>query len=194
MWRLPALGRLSFGAALSALSLPFLPMTTSRSYHTARPRACSLVALVSLVALALGACASNPDPNLVADQPVRIAAPMTPIRRGDCPEALRRAAAQTDLAVDRLPTPRSLVPAPLPVNSMPEAVRAAKYNIVKITVLVDTLGRPDMRTFAVVKSTHPWLASSVKSAVAKWKFEPAELAGCKVPRQFEWGATSGARS
>jgi hypothetical protein len=93
--------------------------------------------------------------------------------------------------VDRLPTPRALVPAPLPVKSMPEAVRSAKYNAVKITVLVDTLGRPDMRTFAVVKTTHPWLASSVKSAVARWKFQPAELAGCKVPRQFEWGATSG---
>jgi outer membrane biosynthesis protein TonB len=74
---------------------------------------------------------------------------------------------------------------------MPDEVRRAKYNAVKVTVLVDTLGRPDMRTFKVVKTTHPWLASSVKTAVAKWRFEPAQLAGCKVPRQFEWGATSG---
>lgn len=151
----------------------------------ARLLACSLAALV------LGACASNSDPDLVPDQPVRIAPPLAAVKRGDCPEALRRAAAHADLAVDRLPTPRALMPAPLPGKSMPEAVRAAMYNAVKITVLVDTLGRPDMRTFAVVRSTHPWLATSVKSAVAKWKFEPAELAGCKVPRQFEWGATSG---
>jgi hypothetical protein len=160
-------------------------MTRPDSRLAARLLACS--ALV----LAAGACASNPDPELVPDQPVRNAPPLSAVKQGDCPEALRRAAARVDLPVDRLPTPRALVPAPLPVKSMPEAVRTAKYNAVKITVLVDTLGRADMHTFAVVRSTHPWLASSVKSAVAKWKFEPAELAGCKVPRQFEWGAASG---
>lgn len=144
-----------------------------------------------LAALLVAACSSNPDPELVPDQPVRIAAPAAPIKFGDCPEALRRANAQADLLVDRLPSPRALVPTPLPGKSMPEAVRTAKYNAVKITVLVDTLGHADMRTFSVVRTTHPWLASSVKSAVAKWKFEPAQLAGCKVPRIFEWGATSG---
>ena len=147
--------------------------------------------IAALVALTLGACASNPDPDLVPDEPVRIAPPEDPVKQGDCPEAMRRAAAKVDVHVDRLPTPRSLSPAPLPVASMPDEVRRAKYNAVKITVLVDTLGRADMRTFKIVRATHPWLASSVKSAVAKWKFEPAVLAGCKVPRQFEWGATSG---
>ncbi len=147
--------------------------------------------IAALATLALAACASNPDPELVPDEPVRIAPPEDPVKPGDCPEALRRAAAKVDLHVDRLPAPRAFNPSPLPVVTMPEAVRRAKYNSVKITVLVDTLGRPDMRTFKVVRSTHPWLASSVKSAVTKWKFEPAMLAGCKVPRQFEWGATSG---
>ena len=156
-------------------------------------RALARLLVCSVAVFGQTACSSNPDPDLVPDQPVRIAAPATAIKPGDCPEALRRAAAQVDLPVDRLPAPRALVPAPLPVKSMPEAVRTAKYNSVKITVLVDTLGHPDMRTFAVVRSTHPWLASSVKSAVARWKFEPAQVAGCKVPRQFEWGATSGTR-
>jgi hypothetical protein len=157
------------------------------------PSSCARARLAfrSLAALAVLACASNPGPDLVPDEPVRIAAPDTPVKPGDCPEALRRANAKADVHVDRLPTPRSLVPAPLPVGSMPDEVRYAKYNAVKVTVLVDTLGRAEMRTFKVVKATHPWLASSVKSAVAKWKFEPAQLAGCKVPRQFEWGATSG---
>jgi hypothetical protein len=154
-------------------------------------RASSRLLLCSLATLALAACASNRDPELVPDEPVRIAPPESPVRQGDCPEALRRAAAKTDLHVDRLPTPRALVPAPLPSASMPDDVRRATYNAVKITVLVDTLGRPDMHTFKVVKATHPWLASSVRTAVAKWKFEPAQVAGCKVPRQFEWGATSG---
>ncbi len=151
----------------------------------ARLVACSLALLV------LGACASNPDPDLVPDQPVRVAPAMAPIRLGDCVEARRRAAERVDLAVDRLPSPRSLSPAPLPGKSMPTEVRTATYNAVKVTVLVDTLGHADMRTFTVVTSTHPWLASSVKSAVARWRFEPALLAGCKVPRQFVWGATSG---
>jgi hypothetical protein len=154
-------------------------------------RASARLLVCSLAAAGLAACSSNADPELVPDQPVRIAPPLAAVKQGDCPEALRRAASRTDLPVDRLPTPRALVPAPLPGKSMPEAVRTARHNAVKITVLVDTLGRPDMRTFTVVRSTHPWLASSVKSAVAKWKFEPAQLAGCKVPRQFEWGATSG---
>jgi outer membrane biosynthesis protein TonB len=82
----------------------------------------------------------------------------------------------------------------LPVKTMPADVRRARYNAVKITVLVDTLGRADMKTFNVVTSTNPWLAQSVKSAVAKWRFEPAQLAGCKVPRQFEWSATSGRKA
>ena len=156
------------------------------------PRASARIVACTLLSLA--ACSSNADPDLVPDQPVRIAPAMRPIKHGDCAEALRRAAADVDLRVDRLPSPRALVPAPLPVKTMPAEVRSAKYNAVKITVIVDTLGRPDMRTFAVVRSTHPWLASSVKSAVAKWKFTPAALAGCRVPRQFEWGATTGAPS
>jgi hypothetical protein len=50
-----------------------------------------------------------------------------------------------------------------------------------------------MSTFTVVKTTHPWLASSVKTAVAKWKFEPAEVAGCKVPRVYNYNLHSGRR-
>ena len=157
-------------------------------------RAAARLLAYAAVAFVAAACASNADPELVPDQPVRIAPAMKPIAYGDCREALRRAAADVDLTVDRLPSPRAYVPAPLPSKSMPAEVRSAKYNAVKITVVVDTLGRADMKTFAVVRSTHPWLAASVKSAVAKWKFTPAELAGCRVPRQFEWGATSGARS
>ena len=113
------------------------------------------------------------------------------MRYGDCVEARRRAVAKPDLDVDRLPTPNALVPPPIPVKSMPADVRRSRYSEIRVTVLVDTLGRADMRTFAVVKSTHPWLTSSVKNAVARWSFSPAELAGCKVPRTYRWGATAG---
>jgi outer membrane biosynthesis protein TonB len=150
-----------------------------------------LLLLLSAVVLA---CSSNPDPGLVPDQPVRIAGSDAPVKPGDCATALRRVAERPNAYVDRLPSPKRLVPSPLPVKSMPAEVRYARYNAVKVTVLVDTLGRADMKTFTVVTSTHPWLAQSVKSAVAKWRFEPAELAGCKVPRQFEWSATSGRKT
>jgi len=151
-------------------------------------RALAAAALLVLTA----ACASNPDPELVADeQPVRIAPSANAVAFGDCPEALRRAAAKPDLDVDRLPTPKSMVPAPINVKSMPAEVRTARYNEVRGTVLVDTLGRADMKTFTVLKTTHPWLASSVKSAVGKWHFAPAELAGCKVPRLYKFGIKSG---
>jgi hypothetical protein len=157
-------------------------------------RASARLLVCALAMLALAACASNPDPDLVPDEPVRIAPPLGAVKYGDCLEARRRASAKPDLEVDRLPTPRTMVPAPIAVKSMPDDVRYARYSEVRVTVLVDTLGHADMRSFTVLKSTHPWLASSVKSAVAQWKFQPAELAGCKVARVFKWGATAGRKA
>jgi hypothetical protein len=140
-----------------------------------------------------GACASSgtADPEMIPDEPVRVAPSPMAVKFGDCREALRRAAEKPDLDVDRLPTPRTMVPAPIPAQSMPAAVRGAKYNAVRVTVLVDTLGRPDMRTFTVLRATNSWLSTSVRNAVAKWSFTPAELAGCKVPRLYKWGASAG---
>ena len=50
-----------------------------------------------------------------------------------------------------------------------------------------------MKTFEVLKTTHPWLATSFKTAVAKWTFDPAMLAGCKVPRVYHFMASTPAR-
>jgi len=155
------------------------------------PRPCRALVPPALVLLSLLACASNPEPELIPDVPVRIAPPLGAVKQGDCPEARRRAAARQDLEVDKLPTPRAMVPPPIPAKAMPATVRHARYSEVRVSVLVDTLGHPDMKTFTVLKSTNPWLASSVKGAVGKWTFEPAELAGCKVPRLYKWGATAG---
>ena len=159
------------------------------------PRPVRTLACLAGLSLALtGACARNPDPDTDPDMvevPVRIAPPVGAVKPGDCPEALRRALAKPDLEVDRLATPRANVPSAVSGKSMPAAVRRAKYNEVRITVLVDTLGKPDMKTFTVIKTTHPWLASSFKTAVAKWTFAPAQLAGCKVPRIWLGAITSG---
>ena len=152
------------------------------------------LAPATLLALSM-ACARNPDPDtepeMVHETPVRIAPPVGAVKPGDCPEALRRALAKPDLEVDRLATPHASVPSAVSGKAMPVAVRRAKYNEVRVTVLVDTLGHANMSTFKVIKSTHPWLTSSMKAAVAKWTFEPAQLAGCKVPRLWLGAITSG---
>ena len=155
-----------------------------------------LYALVPATLFAISlACARNPDPDtepeMVPETPVRIAPPAGAVKPGDCPEAMRRALAKPDLEVDRLASPHASVPSAVSGKAMPVAVRRAKYNEVRVTVLVDTLGHANMSTFKVIKSTHPWLTSSMKTAVAKWTFEPAQLAGCKVPRVWLGAITSG---
>jgi len=114
------------------------------------------------------------------------------VQAGDCVEARRRAAARPDLAVDRIPA--VVTQNPRPFLRMPTAVKRqvdAKGAEVKVDVLIDTLGRPVMKTFKVVKSyPDKWLANDVKTIIPKWKFTPAELAGCKVPRVYKFSATA----
>ena len=111
---------------------------------------------------------------------------------GDCAEALRRAAAKPDLDVDSLALPVATVPPAIDSRKMPKGVLGKNgYSEVHVTVVVDTLGKADMSTFKVVMTTHPWLAQSVKTAIAKWSFHPAKLAGCKVPRIFKGNWMSG---
>ena len=142
--------------------------------------------LVSLLAVtACGGGRANVDETV---KPVRIAAPEPVVT---CAEWLQRASADPEIAVERVPEPVKLDPAPIP-RRLPKGVVGKDGKAeVRIRVLVDTLGAPDMRTFTVMKSTHPTLTRSVRAAVAKWKFTPAEIGGCKVPRNFNWGAVTG---
>ncbi|MEO7454620.1 MAG: hypothetical protein ABIY52_00065 [Gemmatimonadaceae bacterium] len=149
----------------------------------------ALLATISLVT----ACAANPDPEpeLIPEIPVRVAPPVGALAPGDCPEAVRRATAKPDIEVDRLASPKANLGTALQDRAMPAAVRRSKYNDVRVSVIIDTLGKPNMSTFTVVKTTHPWLATKFKSSIAKWTFEPAQLAGCKVPRVWLGVLTSG---
>lgn len=154
--------------------------------------------LAALTVLAFTvACAHNPEPDpepeMVAETAVRVAPPLGAVQPADCPEAVRRAVAKPDIAVDRLATPKANMGTALTDRAMPLAVRRSKYNDVRVTVLIDTLGKPAMHTFTVVKTTHPWLATKFKSSIAKWSFEPAQLGGCKVPRLWLGVLTSGKR-
>lgn len=152
-------------------------------------------ALAACLPLTLFACAhapeTDPEPEMIPDQPVRVAPPLGAVKPGDCVEAVRRAIEKPTLEVDRLASPRKMDPPALPSRTMPVAVKRAKYSEVRISVTIDTLGKADMKTWTVIKTTHPWLESSFKAAVPKWTFDPAMLAGCKVPRLWLGAFTSG---
>jgi hypothetical protein len=116
---------------------------------------------------------------------------MAPVAYRDCAEANRRAALEPDLDVDSIP--RLVTQRPRAFAAMPDSVRRAispTGSVVKANVVVDTLGRPVMKTFTVVESTHPWLARNLQQSMPTWRFRAARLAGCKVPRMFKFSATS----
>ena len=112
-------------------------------------------------------------------------APMT------CADWVAKAKSSPEMDVEQVPAPLAYDPAPIPRRLPPGVVGPDGTAEVRIKVLVDTLGRADMRTFKVVRSTHPTLTKHVRSAVAQWKFSPARVHGCKVPRMFNWGAAAG---
>jgi outer membrane biosynthesis protein TonB len=101
-----------------------------------------------------------------------------------CAEWVQRAVADPQLGVERVPSPVKLDPPPFPRRLAKGVLDKNGRAEVHIRVLVDTLGAPNMATFTVVKSSHPTLTRSVRTAVAKWQFTPAQVGGCKVPRNF----------
>jgi outer membrane biosynthesis protein TonB len=142
-----------------------------------RPSAAGALALVAIAALA--ACSSS-KPAAVAPAPsVSVA--------GGCALVAREAARAPDMRVDELPQPLSMNPAPIRRPVPRGVMKADGSGSVEISVLVDTLGRADMRTFRS-KATHPWLAEGARLAVSKWRFAPASVGGCKVPRNYHWRA------
>ena len=109
---------------------------------------------------------------------VRIAPAEQPVAPGDCAEAMRRASVKPDLVVDRIPSP--VVAKPTPLQKPPRsALNKDGSAEIKVDVLIDTLGKADMKTFTVVKSSNKWLTDNVKGVLPKWTFSPAELAGCR---------------
>jgi len=116
-----------------------------------------------------------------------------PLKYGDCDEARRRAALQPDLEVERLPAPVAMKPAPF--LRMPEsALRKDGSAEIKIDIIVDTLGRADMKTFKVVKVSNKWFVENVRGVIGKWTFTPALLAGCKIPRIYHFMSSRPART
>lgn len=132
--------------------------------------------------LAFAACAKAPAPESVP-APVAVAPSdgCAAIRDEFFADSLRR--------VDNLPAPvlkkGKLVPEPIP-RPYPRGVVGRNGAEFVVEVLVDTLGKADMKTFKVVKSSHAYLTRSLRSAFSKWTFEPSLRRGCRVPRVFHY--------
>ena len=115
------------------------------------------------------------------------------VAQGDCVEARRRAAEQTDLEVDRLPT---LVSGPRPFVPTPASVKAdidRNGMSFKADVLIDTLGKARLETLKVHETSNEWFPRNLRALLPRMKFSPAQLAGCKVERVYKFTATAPAK-
>lgn len=137
----------------------------------------------ALLALGTAACASSSAPTVKNAQLLAPPADLCELARED-------AALDPHLEVERVPTPVRMDPPPIRTPVPRSALRRDGSSSLKVEVLVDTLGKADMTTFAVIESTSAWLTTGVRRAIAQWTFEPAILRGCKVPRYYLFSASS----
>lgn len=93
--------------------------------------------------------------------------------KDSCQLAREDAAADPHLDVERVPTPVKMDPPPIRRPVPRNVLRRDGSAAIRVEVLVDTLGRPDMATFAVLESSNVWFTTGAKAAIAKWTFEPA---------------------
>lgn len=139
------------------------------------------IALFAIAILA-GACASGQPTTRNA----QVLAPST----DSCEIARDEAARDPRLDVERVPTPVRMVPPPIRTPVPRTALRRDGSSSLKVEVLVDTLGKPDMSTFRMIESTSAWLTNGARNAIAQWTFEPALRNGCKVARYYQFSASS----
>ena len=111
-----------------------------------------------------------------------------------CVTAREDAAADPRLDVERVPTPLAMEPPPIRRPVPRNVLRRDGSAVIRVEVLVDTLGKPDMSTFTVLEASNVWFTNGAKAAIAKWTFQPALRNGCKVPRFYLFSATSPART
>ncbi len=140
--------------------------------------------LTALSVLTLAACASAP-----AREPAP--APAAAVTDG-CPSIVADFLAKPDSTpVTKVPEVIKMEPAPFRRPFPADLLKKGKAEFAA-TVLIDTLGVPQMATYKVIKTTHPWLTNSALNAIVRWKFRPAEINGCKVPRNYllsgSWGS------
>jgi len=140
--------------------------------------------LAGLVAFIAGACAS------AAKGPAVRNAQLLAPPKDSCELAREDAALDPYLDVERVPTPIKMEPAPIRTPVPRTALRRDGSSSLKVEVMVDTLGKPDMDTFKMIESTSGWLTYGARQAISKWTFEPALRNGCKVARMYQFSASS----
>lgn len=134
------------------------------------------------------ACATSPRPSTGTN--AQLLAPPADA----CQLAREDAAVDPRLEVDKVPAPTAMTPAPIRRPVPRAALRRDGSSVIRVEVLVDTLGAPDMSTFTVIESSNAWFATGAKNAIAKWRFTPAERDGCKVARFYQFSASSAPRN
>lgn len=142
---------------------------------------------IAALAFLLASCASGAKP--AAGTNARLLAP--PADR--CVLAREEAATDPRLDVEKVPAPIAMTPAPIRRPVPRTALRRDGSSVIRVEVLVDTLGKPDMTTFKVLESSNAWFTTGARNAIAKWSFTPAERDGCKVARYYQFSASSPAR-
>lgn len=113
--------------------------------------------------------------------------------KDSCELAREDARLDPRLEVERVPTPVKMEPPPIKRPVPPAVLRRSRGDTIKAEVLVDTVGRPDMTTFAMLQSPEGWYTTNLKAAIAQWTFEPALRNGCKVPRYHLFTVSLGRR-
>ena len=144
--------------------------------------------ILPAAALLLGACAKSKEDVATNVRPMTAAE--AAIQPGDCVEARRRASAEPDLTVDRLP---ELVSGPKPFVPTPASVQAdidKNGMSFKADVVVDTLGKARVGTLKVHETSNEWFPRNLKALLPRMKFSPAMLAGCKVERVYKFQASA----
>ena len=84
-----------------------------------------------------------------------------------CVTAREDAAADPRLDVERVPTPVKMDPPPIRRPVPRNVLRRDGSAAIRVEVMVDTLGKPDMTTFAVLESSNVWFTNGAKTAIAK---------------------------
>ena len=84
--------------------------------------------------------------------------------------------------------PAAKKPGDFRVLRYPDRLRASgRSGVVRAQFVVDRNGRADMSTFRVLETDDDAFTRSVRDAVARFDFAPAELNGAPVPQVFEMG-------
>jgi periplasmic protein TonB len=87
----------------------------------------------------------------------------------------------TDVPFDAMRVEKAVVALPGAVPSYPDMLRSAGVEgQVMIQFIVDTTGRAEPGSITVLSSTHELFAQSVKNAIPRMRFMPAEIGGRRV--------------